>query len=388
MYRIKNIIVLLLFCSLCFSEAFAQKTLKICDLELAKTAVPEYKAQQLLTAVIAKEHQNRLMRMSEKDRKKANPNPHTLLSSSMDLEQKYAVAQNHALIDAVYRAYADHRPLVLSPDIIWLTIAQGSSIHIQENAEALRNKFVEHKGKKFLEVTRPYYAPTSKAYWEDIFPEFSEKIQENTHGPIYDIMTPKFSTTGIVEKAAFEISLMDAMSPYFEYGLTITCGIPNVTIEGTPEDWKMIEDRLDSLKQYNLEWWVDEIKPLIKEMRLIAEGKGNPKFWENIFAVQTIPAGCGTETSYQGWIFKLFPYLVSGNSYSKNPLLKDEEQWLSEISKIPTGISKAELKLDNNGDKSLLYFYAGFTAIEQNPKTMALKPHIDWFVVDTGESWE
>lgn len=387
MYAIKNI-SLLLFCCFSLSGLFAQKTLKICDLKLAKTAVSEYKAQQLLTSVIATEHRNRLMRMTDKQRKKANPNPHTLLCSSMELEQKYVTAHNHALVDAVYRAYADHRPLVLTPDIIWLTIAQGTSIHIQENAEALRSKFVQHEGKKFLEVARPTYSPSSQVYWEEIFPEFSEKIKEHTDGPIYDIMTPQFSTTGLVEKAAFEISLMDAMSPYFEYGLTITCGIPNVTIEGTPEDWKMIESRLDSLKQYDLAWWVDEIKPLVKEMRLIAEGKGNPKFWENIFAVKSVPVGCAAESSYQGWIFKLFPYLTSGANYNKNPLLKNEKQWLSEISSIPTGISKAELKLNNNGDKSLLYFYAGFTAIKQDPKTMALKPHIDWFVVDTGESWE
>jgi hypothetical protein len=31
----------------------------------------------------------------------------------------------HPLLGAVGRAFAEHRPLVLSPDAVWLTIAQG-----------------------------------------------------------------------------------------------------------------------------------------------------------------------------------------------------------------------------------------------------------------------
>ncbi|WP_272427393.1 DUF4419 domain-containing protein [Polyangium jinanense] len=31
----------------------------------------------------------------------------------------------HALLGAVHLAFAQHRPLVLSPDAVWLTIAQG-----------------------------------------------------------------------------------------------------------------------------------------------------------------------------------------------------------------------------------------------------------------------
>ncbi|GIG87409.1 DUF4419 domain-containing protein [Plantactinospora endophytica] len=33
----------------------------------------------------------------------------------------------HPLLGAVGRAFAEHRPLVLSPDAVWLTIAQGAA---------------------------------------------------------------------------------------------------------------------------------------------------------------------------------------------------------------------------------------------------------------------
>src|SRR5262245_27579971 len=54
----------------------------------------------------------------------------------------------HPLIQSVHIAFSDHRPLVLTPDSIWLTIVQGFADHVLENAEALRHRLVGHQGKK------------------------------------------------------------------------------------------------------------------------------------------------------------------------------------------------------------------------------------------------
>ena len=44
-----------------------------------------------------------------------------------------AQGYQHAVIDAVSTAYGQHLPLVLSPDDIWLTIAQGFGHHSAES---------------------------------------------------------------------------------------------------------------------------------------------------------------------------------------------------------------------------------------------------------------
>src|SRR5687767_7709059 len=46
----------------------------------------------------------------------------------------------HPLVEAAWAAYGHHRPLVLSPDIIWLTIVQGLATHINEHVEQLRHR--------------------------------------------------------------------------------------------------------------------------------------------------------------------------------------------------------------------------------------------------------
>jgi Domain of unknown function (DUF4419) len=62
-------------------------------------------------------------------------------------------SQCHPLIDAIHVAFSQHRPLSLSPDAIWLVIAQGFGHHVAENAEKLRHRLVRHKGRQQLTAT-------------------------------------------------------------------------------------------------------------------------------------------------------------------------------------------------------------------------------------------
>ena len=42
---------------------------------------------------------------------------------------------------------------------------------------------------------------------------------------------------------------MEAMKPYFEFiVMYIVCGIPEITLEGTPEDWEKVLDKARRLK--------------------------------------------------------------------------------------------------------------------------------------------
>ena len=67
---------------------------------------------------------------------------HILLSDSFQYnfiaknktDKPLVIATPHAFYDAMFEAYAHHRPVVLSPDMIWLLIAQGFAQHINKNA--------------------------------------------------------------------------------------------------------------------------------------------------------------------------------------------------------------------------------------------------------------
>jgi len=59
---------------------------------------------------------------------------------------------SHGLASAIFHAYNNHQHLRLTPDDIWLTIAQGVSQHINYNAEKFRYSFVNHEGKKEIGI--------------------------------------------------------------------------------------------------------------------------------------------------------------------------------------------------------------------------------------------
>lgn len=151
--------------------------------------------------------------------------------------------QQHPLIHALHMAFATHRPISLSPDIIWLTLTQGLAQHINTNAESLRQHFVRHEGKLEIAVQRDDFVKGSPENpWSEVFSQFSAAIH-NHIGDAHDLIVADFSTTGPVEQAASEIVLMDAMQAYFTYKLITSCGIPRITLEGTREDWQSIADR-------------------------------------------------------------------------------------------------------------------------------------------------
>lgn len=58
----------------------------------------------------------------------------------------------HSLVNTVHQAFAEHRPLMITPDAIWMAIAQGFAQHINNNAERLRYQFVSHSSKRELKV--------------------------------------------------------------------------------------------------------------------------------------------------------------------------------------------------------------------------------------------
>ena len=61
---------------------------------------------------------------------------------------------SNAFIKSCFIAWAQHYPLKIEPSHIWLCILQSVALHVDENAEKLREKWVMHDGKKKLTVIR------------------------------------------------------------------------------------------------------------------------------------------------------------------------------------------------------------------------------------------
>jgi hypothetical protein len=373
-------ILLLLFSAL---SLFAQKgiTFKVEQLSAPKTKVfPTLSYDSILKTLVAIEKAG-----PRRDYKLLPPVAANIVAQSK-IRGKLVSRGGHSFFDGIYTAYADHHPVTLSPDMIWLVISQGFAQHVNTHADELRKLFVDFEGKRELTVnseTIDIGNPNSP--WEEAFAGFDKQISTYTRNGVADVLTAGFSTTTPVTKVASQITMMNALQPYFDYKLITTgCGIPEINLEGTPADWESVLTRARELRKYHLDWWIDELEPVLKQFVAAAKGKANKSFWRNMVRQRTITfnGGCGNGKAdiIDGWIVKFYPYDKLGEKYSLKSLVVGAAQ-----TSLPNEIVKVELKyvdasVPGSEKETPLELYAGFVGLEQNPETYGFKPVIGWMI--------
>lgn len=285
----------------------------------------------------------------------------------------------HSFFDGMYHAYAEHRPVVLSPDMIWLLISQGFAHHVNNNAEALRKYFVKHEDRLSLVVQNDSIRLNDpESPWQDVFPAFTKQIEGHTGKEIIDVLTADFTTSTPITRVASQITIMDAMKKYFEYILLrMGCGIPQITLEGTAADWQKVLDKTRALKKYELDWWLSNVEPLLQEFINASKGKVNTDFWRNMFKYHDVK-GVYKSRTIDGWFVKFFPYNKEGK--------RNNLDSLAGSSNLPDEIVKVDLRYivqDNAGnitEDTPLELWAGFIGLRQNRTNYALTPEIGWLI--------
>jgi hypothetical protein len=299
----------------------------------------------------------------------------------------------HALLGALHFAFADHRPLCLSPDIIWLTLTQGLANHININAERLRRQCVRHDGQLTIVVRRDEFIKGSPENpWPGVFAEFSEHIRGYI-GEAHRLIVPDFSTTGAVERAAAEVVLLDAMQAYFRYEVRTACGIPQILLEGSAEDWQTIGRRVQEWRRFDLDWWVKPLQSILDQFIAAAQGRVDRNFWNSIYKWNGA-AGSGQPPYVSGWILKMFPYLNPVNkSFRAQPgtpsLCRNE--WLNQapavrhgpgLDRFPQLPARAPFLWKYYDQEFDMEFVGGLVGIRQDPESLALRPEIGWAILD------
>jgi len=308
----------------------------------------------------------------------------------------------NALVHAAESAFNEHYPLVLTPDAVWLCLAQGFAHHVALHAETLRRRLVRHQGKIKLVIERGDFLLGRPNPWPEVFAEFSEQIAAHV-GKLRDLVVADFTTTGPTERAASEVVLMETFAPYFEYEFMILCGIPAITLMGTPSDWRSIRRRAAMLSEFGLHEWIDALTPVLDRIVEASEGKVDTDFWRSFVRIDSESG----RRELTGWINVLFPYLASRNSGSRRRLVRNRHLfgWQDGVERaerrarrsrglgskaggpepedIPPGLASVSVHLiDRAGDREHeVRFVAGLFGVIQDETTLALAPEFGWAVV-------
>lgn len=287
-------------------------------------------------------------------------------------------------------AYADHRPIVLSPDIIWNLIAQGFCQHVNNNPEALRDRIVYHeKGKIKLTITTNEELHSPNVKWDDLLDAFDKQIAESTKDNLADVMRADFSTTDKTARIVSQMTLMSSVKAFFDYSVIyVKCGIPSITLEGTPEDWLKVRNKAIQLRKYDLDWWLIDLIPILNEFFQASQGNVHKAFWRNIVKKDRpekfVGGGCSWDrpTELDGWFLKLMPYDRKGKR-TPNKVSYEYDDMPSQV--INVDFMYKNLETNTTTPMEML---CGFVGIEVDSTTNAMRPKLGWMVCEKDKQLE
>jgi hypothetical protein len=284
------------------------------------------------------------------------------------------------LLAAVFTAFSQHRPLVLTPDAVWITITQGVAHHMVLHGERLRPRFVAHQGKLDLVFQcHDWVEGSPENPWTKAFASWAEQIRAHVGSPVHDLLVCDFSTSGPVERAASQIVMMDVFERYFQFLVYCVCGIPTVTLEGTTADWQRLADKTAGLAEFELDWWLDHLLPLCDQFVRASRGDVDLAHWQDICKLRTEYGGF----IINGWAAKLFPYLKTvpnGPCTRRNPIFETGEGFQTPFA--PPGLSRVPFTWRDaaTGRERRMEAIGGLLGVTQDSQTLALRPKVGWAV--------
>ena len=311
--------------------------------------------------------------------------------------------RRNPFVHAAHLAFAKHLPLAISPDDVWLCLVQGLGIHLQLASESMRGAVVAHEGRMKVEVRRDDFVRGSSANdWSGVFDEFCERLDQHL-GPKGEVLVPAFSTTGAVEKAVAQISLMSAVRDYFDFSLTSLCGIPRITLLGTSDDWSSLRRRARLFAEFGLAPWTAVLLPVLDEFVAASCGRVDTAFWRCFYKWNENSGG----DVVSGWINVLFPYIVAFDPRGDGPVT-DVRAWLERLQRLqgnpvanphalqgagtagvgprdpefPSGLCEVPLCWQYRGETIGLDVVGGFVGVSQDQETLAVRPAIGWAVCE------
>lgn len=226
---------------------------------------------------------------------------------------------HNEFINTFLTAYNNHLPIKIRPDDIQLMLQITFSTCVNNNAEKMRNIFVEHKDKISLKVE-------SNIFDINFFCMKFKQLM-NTHikdKTFCEKFTTSYTTTNTITQTVSNMLLMNTLKEYFSFEMILSCGIPCVILDGTKEDWIKLNDFYEYMKNIFIDtelhdWFrhFDIVMKMFQDMRRDEKATNEIKeLWERV--ISYVPKGSGGDKILGGWVRLFVPY-SSDNKIIKFP---------------------------------------------------------------------
>ena len=296
---------------------------------------------------------------------------------------------NCGLFAAVLTAYDNHWKLRTSPDDWWFCVIKRVACAIDKNAkkESVRKMFVDHEGKKSIEVDVPDNSISTVDYsW--FFDQISHEVKKNVNVPEFvDVMTADFGSTTPVQRIASQITVMNSVKEYFRFRMKCGCGIPAVEMLGTEDDWSRLNSKVKILRSLLapiendldlLPMWWDVVETVFSKLLTTYQGKPDTEWWSHMMSyVDRYASGMyyvPGEYRYRGWITEF----LEGSKYAQ-----DIDQMTSGLVSAPLTLKHPAGVVDT---AAVVAGILGFTLHTDEAQQITVQPFQGWALLLAGDS--
>jgi hypothetical protein len=280
------------------------------------------------------------------------------------------------LLAAAKLAFDQHRPLCLSPDMIWLTVLQGVAEHLYAKSITLMvdnsASAIKRHSLNVSTETLPIGSPESD--WAVIIADAANQARQIIDSELAELFSVTFSTTTSLERSAFDLTLLAGLDRYLTmFDALAICGFPSITLEGTVDDWKQLQAAVALTQQCCMPAWTQSLRKIASHFVSAAEGKPSLGYWEQM-VYRKRDGICHASDIISGWIGDLFPYGARFGSVSQKRQLRGQDQ--TDIVDFPNGLGRVSMLTQRS---SRIDIHAGLIGVEQL-EDLTLRPKIGWTV--------
>ncbi|KAI1010386.1 hypothetical protein LB503_004995 [Fusarium chuoi] len=323
-----------------------------------------------------------LQGVNSREADRCKQNIQSSFSINGSLEENHVTASRNGLVWSAFEAYSSHHHLTIRPEDVWFAIITQLSAYVNANSELMREYFVSHAGQMPLEVIG--FDTLHTTDFGNLAQQMTIEIAKNINDPsLREWVLPSFSTTTENDRIVGSVLLMGTLQKYFCYGMTMTCGIPSVTLLGEVADYEDILKRLDRFDEMGEEptEFAKLLRPILRNMILSFAQPSDPAihaFWNQIADMNR---GSGSE-HMTGWITAFCYWSDYGSAEypsRSNRTLGGLMYPYVDTDNIPSGYVTVPVKVDDNGTLYNCKMLAGSVGIQAVPGPEGYVPSADPF---------
>lgn len=199
------------------------------------------------------------------------------------------------------RSYSAHHKIAVNPQDFWFIMLTEIAAIIGKDPAKYADYFTDSDEKKDILVPGVEILPIDFVV---------EQLEKLIPGGATKFL-PKFTTSTPDSDMAIAGALLHTVKHYYNY-MMFCCGIPEIKVNGTAEDWTKFGLMIADLKTTfegatEIITYLEKVHLLIRDLynfTFKADNATSKQFWEGIFSSTNI--GSGSQKILSGWMSRLY----------------------------------------------------------------------------------